>query len=57
MEGGAGAHEANQGHCIGCVRKEGLVKIGALVTDKEADARTAVGEVWFLDRSLKKKKK
>lgn len=39
-------HAAKQGRGKGCVRKEG----------RAADVRTAVGEVWFLDRRLKTNK-
>lgn len=54
--GGVRAHEASQGCHKGCVRKVGPVKMGALVTDQKADARTAVEEVWFWDKSLVKAK-
>lgn len=54
--GGEGAHEASQGRRKDCVRKVGPVKMGALVMDQEADARTAMGEVLFWDTNLVKAK-
>lgn len=57
--GGAGAHEV-EGRQRGCVRTGGRERergpgdLGRLEREQEADARKAVEEVWFWDKSLKR---
>lgn len=53
MQGEVKAHEALQEHRKGCVKAGGLEYLGPIMMDQAVDAKTAVEEVWFWDKSLK----